>query len=245
MKSREVKDMNTENKTIEEKQLSKAMEIFSLLLSGEEIEKNRPATADLYQTYYADPAVYELVTRLLGRLNMAIYEYNETLFVTAGEGNKVFGYTNEDLKRLLGLRLNRELYLVYYIIYQTLLFFYTDSATIQTREYVRLEELVAVVSRAAEGIVSETEVYDSLSEREKEGFRSVALLWHELPLSANEDADRNKAGRSSRLGYLKLTMNFLQGEKLFLATEDRFYPTDRFRALAEGYFEDAKFVPGR
>ena len=41
-------------------------------------------------------------------------------------------------------------------------------------------------------------------------------------------------------GIVKLTMNFLQGEKLFLATEDRFYPTDRFRALAEGYFEDEK-----
>ena len=56
----------------------------------------------------------------------------------------------------------------------------------------------------------------------------------------NEDRDRNKASRGSRMGYVKLTMNFLQGEKLFLATEDRYYPTDRFRALAEGYFEDDK-----
>ena len=88
--------------------------------------------------------------------------------------------------------------------------------------------------------MKENEVYESLNEKEREGFRSVALLWHELPLSANDDIDRNKAGRSSRLGMVKLTMNFLQGEKLFLATEDRFYPTDRFHALAEGYFEDVK-----
>ena len=225
---------------MEDKTLSKAMEIFGILISGEEISGKRPATAELYQTYYANAEVYELVTKMMGRLNMSVYEYHETLFVTAGEGNKVFGYTNEDLKRLLGLRLNRELYLVYFIIYQSLLCFYTDSATFQTREYIRMEELLAAVSSAAESIAKETEVYDSLSEREKEGFRSVALLWHELPLSSNEDADRNKAGRSSRLGYCKLTMNFLQGEKLFLTTEDRFYPTDRFRAIAEGYFEDEK-----
>jgi len=224
---------------MEEKSLSKAMEIFSILMSGEEIAKNRPATSELYQTYYANAEVYDLVTKLLARLNMTIYEYNETLFVTAGEGNKVFGYTNDDLKRILGLRRNRELYLVYFIMYQALLFFYTDSATYQVRDYVKTEELLDHVSRAAEQIVKESETFNQNS-REQEGFRSVALLWHELPLMVNEDKDRNKASRGSRLGYVKLTMNFLQGEKLFLSAEDRFYPTDRFRALAEGYFEDDK-----
>lgn len=224
---------------MEEKVLSKAMDIFSMLMSGEEIAKNRPATSELYQIYYSNAEVYDLVTKLLARLNMSVYEYNETLFVTAGEGNKVFGYTNDDLKRIMGLRKNRELYLVYFIMYQALLFFYTDSATYQVRDYLRLEELLDAVSHAADRIVKENEVFNQIS-REQEGFRSVALLWHELPLMVNEDKDRNKASRGSRLGFVKLTMNFLQGEKLFLTAEDRFYPTDRFRALAEGYFEDDK-----
>ncbi len=224
---------------MEEKVLSKAMDIFSMLMSGEEIAKNRPATSELYQIYYSNAEVYDLVTKLLARLNMSVYEYNETLFVTAGEGNKVFGYTNDDLKRIMGLRKNRELYLVYFIMYQALLFFYTDSATYQVRDYLRLEELLDAVSHAADRIVKENEVFNQTS-REQEGFRSVALLWHELPLMVNEDKDRNKASRGSRLGFVKLTMNFLQGEKLFLTAEDRFYPTDRFRALAEGYFEDDK-----
>ena len=224
---------------MEEKVLSKAMDIFSMLMSGEEIAKNRPATSELYQIYYSNAEVYDLVTKLLARLNMSVYEYNETLFVTAGEGNKVFGYTNDDLKRIMGLRKNRELYLVYFIMYQALLFFYTDSATYQVRDYLRLEELLDAVSHAADRIVKENEVVNQTS-REQEGFRSVALLWHELPLMVNEDKDRNKASRGSRLGFVKLTMNFLQGEKLFLTAEDRFYPTDRFRALAEGYFEDDK-----
>ena len=124
-------------------------------------------------------------------------------------------------------------------MYQALLFFYTDSATYQVRDYVKMEELLEHVSMAAEQIVKESETFNRGS-GEQEGFRSVALLWHELPLMVNEDKDRNKASRGSRFGYVKLTMNFLQGEKLFLAAEDRFYPTDRFRALAEGYFEDDK-----
>ena len=225
---------------MEERTLKMAMEIFGTLVSGEEISRTKPSTAEAYQAYYGNSEVYDLVTKLLGRLNLSIYEYNETLFVTAGDGNKVFGYTNDDLKKLLGLRLNRELFLVYFIIYQTLLIFYSDSATYQIREYVRLEELLQNVTNAAESIMRESEVFNAMDEKEKEGFRSVAQLWHELPLTVSEDADRNKAGRTSRLGIVKLTMNFLQGEKLFLATEDRFYPTDRFRALAEGYFEDEK-----
>ncbi len=224
---------------MEEKSLSKAMDIFSILMSGEEIAKNRPGTSELYQVYYANAEVYDLVTKLLARLNMSVYEYNETLFVTAGEGNKVFGYTNDDLKRIMGLRRNRELYLVYFIMYQALLFFYTDSATYQVKDYIRTEELIDLVSHAADRIVKENEVFNQTS-REQEGFRSVALLWHELPLMVSEDKDRNKASRGSRLGFVKLTMNFLQGEKLFLSAEDRYYPTDRFRALAEGYFEDDK-----
>ena len=124
-------------------------------------------------------------------------------------------------------------------MYQALLFFYTDSATYQVKEYLRQEELLQLVSQAADAIVRENEVFNQTT-KEMEGFRSVALLWHELPLMVNEDRDRNKASRGSRMGYVKLTMNFLQGEKLFLATEDRYYPTDRFRALAEGYFEDDK-----
>ena len=119
---------------MDDKAVSTAMEIFSLLISGEDIAKNRPATSELYQAYYANSAVYDLVTKLLGRLNMTIYEYNETLFVTAGEGNKVFGYTNDDLKRMLGLRLNRELYLVYFIIYQALLSFYSDMSPNQNKK---------------------------------------------------------------------------------------------------------------
>ena len=173
---------------MEDKTLSKAMDIFSILMSGEEISKNRPGTSELYQTYYANAEVYELVTKLLARLNISVYEYNETLFVTAGEGNKVFGYTNDDLKRLLGLRRNRELYLVYFIIYQALLFFYTDSATYQVKEYVRMEELLQTVSEAAGQIVKESETFNQTS-AEQEGFRSVALLWHELPLMISEDKD--------------------------------------------------------
>ena len=54
----------------------------------------------------------------------------------------------------------------------------------------------------------------------------------------SEDKDRTKASRGSRIGYVKLTTNFLSSEKILTVLDDRIYPTDRFHAIAENYFED-------
>ena len=57
--------------------------------------------------------MYDIVAMIMIILNLNLYEYQDAVYLTAGEGNRVFGYTNDDMKRLLGLRLNRELYMVY------------------------------------------------------------------------------------------------------------------------------------
>ena len=69
--------------------------------------------------------------------------------MTAGTGNKVFGYTNDDLKRSLGLRLNKELYLVFFIVYEMLLQFYKTSDTYQVKDYVRVDEIIEAVKKSA------------------------------------------------------------------------------------------------
>ena len=54
----------------------------------------------------------------------------------------------------------------------------------------------------------------------------------------SEDKDRNKASRGSRVGFVKLASNFMNAEGIFTVIDDRLYPTDRFHAIAENYFED-------
>ena len=70
-----------------------------------------------YQEYNTNAEVYDIVHMSLKKFNLNIYEYNNGLYVSAGDNNRVFGYTNEELRNRLGLRVNRELYLVYFIIY--------------------------------------------------------------------------------------------------------------------------------
>ena len=137
----------------------------------------------------------------------------------------------------MGLRYNRELYLGYYIMYQLLLCFYQDSASYQTREYVRLEEIVKEVSSSLAAITADLSIY-SMDEIEENSFKSIALLWEELPLVTGEDREQLRASRASRLGITKLVCNFLISQGLFLEVNERYYPTDRMRALTEQYFEE-------
>ena len=109
---------------MEERSLDKALDIYSTLITGQEVSRSNPDTREMYEEYYSNSAVYDITTKLMKKLNLNIYEYNESIYVTAGEGNRVFGYTNDDMKRHLGLRLNKELYTVYFVMYNALLLFY-------------------------------------------------------------------------------------------------------------------------
>jgi len=220
---------------MEDRSLNKALDIYSALITGQSISLKDKATAELYNEFYSDSEVYDITTKILARQGLSIYEYNESLFVTAVSGNKVFGYTNDELKRILGLRLNVELYLVFFITYHALLYFYKSSDTYQVREYVRVDEVINSVTQDLRKVLGDAAIAEDHTEN---SFKSIASLWEGLPPFLNEDRDRNKASRGSRYGMTKLTFNFLMNEKLFVNVDDRFYPTDRMHALAENYFEE-------
>ncbi len=224
---------------MEDRSLDKALDIYAALITGQEVSRSNQDTRDLYEEYYSNSAVYDITNKLIKKLNLNIYEYNDAIYMTAGEGNRIFGYTNEDMKRQLGLRLNKELYMVYFIMYNALLGFYQDSASYQVKEYIKLEEIMEQVSSYLMAITHDLSVY-SMDELEADSFKTIALLWDELPAVTSDDKDKNRASRASRTGYVKLTFNFLIAQKLFAEVEDRYYPTDRFKALIENYFEEYK-----
>ena len=127
---------------MDSRNLDKAIEIYARLIQGETIAKASRENSALYEDYYGNAEVYEIVGNLLKKLNLSIYEYNEALYITPGEGNRVFGYTNDDMKRILGLRLNKELFQCYFLKYVILLYFYKDSGSYQFREFIKPEKVI-------------------------------------------------------------------------------------------------------
>lgn len=221
---------------MEMKNLEKAMDIYAKLITGEEIKRSG-ANGSLYDEYYGNAEVYEIVGMILKKLNLNLYEYKESLFLSAGEGNRIFGYTNEELKKSMGLRYNKELYLCYFIMYEILLSFYTDSASYQFKEYIKIETVMEEVTKALSVFTKDIAVYN-IGEEKQESFQAVALLWDELPASTGENQEDIKASRASKAGFVKLTFNFMVGENLFVEVNKRYYPTERFQAIVEHYFEE-------
>lgn len=224
---------------MDNRSLEKAMELFGKLIAGEEISARTSKNVELYQEYRDHAEVANLLDTMLTQMNLKLYEYNETLFVTAGNQNRVFGYTNEELRRLIGVRLNKELYLCYFIIYQIITKFYTQSGTYTYMEYVKIEDIMKAVDAGLHNVIEGMEQF-RLNEIEENSFEAIANLWDELPSVSNEENMSGKASRGSRYGYMKLVFNFLLSQSLFLEMEERYYITDRFRVIITRYFEEER-----
>lgn len=222
---------------MEDRNLDRALDITSRLIMGEEI--SRQANIALYEEYNTNGQVYTLVHTVLKKMNLDIYEYNYALFVSPGENNRIFGYSNEELRRELGLKVNRELFLCYYIIYNIIMEFYTDTATYNYVEFVKIEDVIATVDGSVGSIVDLSKGIIT-DEVEENSFKQVALMWHDLQAVSVEDLSDVRAARNSKSGYVKIVFNFLESQRLFTQVEGRYYPTDRFKALIENYFDNYK-----
>lgn len=223
---------------MEQKNLEKATELLAALLVGEPVEaegKNR----SLYEAYHESGEVSDALDMMMKKLNLRVYEYSYGMYVSVGEKNRVFGYSNEELKRMMGLRLNKELYLCYYLIYQAAACFYQDSATYNYTEYIKVEDLLEAAGRSLAGMVSKLHRFSNEIPEEK-SFTALAATWDELPVIANEDTQGVRAGRSSKSGFVKLVFNFMVAQGLFTEANERYYPTGRMHALIRRYFEEEK-----
>lgn len=223
---------------MENRNLDKALDIVSKLIMGEQISESKD-NSQLYQEYNTNAEVYDIVYMSLKKFNLNIYEYNNSLYVSAGDNNKVFGYTNEELRNKLGLRVNRELYLVYFIIYNIITEFYTDSASTTYAEFVRVEDIVKNVDSSVSAIIDK-KLGMIIDDVEENSFKQIALSWDALPVITVADTADVRAAKNSKTGFVKIALNFCVSQELLMEAQNRFYPTDRFKALIENYFDGYK-----
>lgn len=220
---------------METRNLEKALDIVSELIAGGEISE-RGANASLYQEYNTNPEVYDIVVMCLKKMDLAVYEYNNSLFAAPDKQRSAFGYSNEELRKELGLRVNKELYLVYFIIYNIIMEFYTDTLSTTYAEFVRVEDIIKKTDETTSGMIDKKTGF-VLDEVEEKSFRQIALSWDELPTVTAESAEL-RAAKNSKSGFVKLTCNFLVNQQLLNENENRYYPTNRFKALIENYFDE-------
>ena len=76
---------------MENRNLDKALDIVSKLITGENVSE-RGENAALYQEYNNNAEVYDIVHMSLKKLNLNIYEYNNGLYVRRGDHHATHPY---------------------------------------------------------------------------------------------------------------------------------------------------------
>ena len=142
------------------------------------------------------------------------------------------------MKREIGVRLNRELYLCYFIIYQIISIFYRNASSRTYAEYIKSESVILAVDQGLMGIVKKLREL-SLEEVEENSFKEIAMVWEDMPLTQTEDAAA-RASRGSKTGFVKLVFNFMVSQGLLIEAEGRYYPKERLKALIENYYDAHK-----
>ena len=203
---------------MDHRNLDKAMEIFACLITGETVGKDNHR--DLYDAYSSQAEVYDILDAVLKKSNLRLYEY--------------------ELKKAIGLRLNRELFLAYLIIYDVMTLFYETTSGEAALAYVKTDMVIESTTSLLSGVMARLESIVQ-NDIEENSFRTLALLWDELPLMAeNDDISTLKAARGSKTGFIKLVFNFLISQDLFAESAGKYYITDRMRALIENYYDSCK-----
>lgn len=70
---------------------------------------------------------------------------------------------------------------------------------------------------------------------EENSFKQIALSWDALPVITVADTADVRAAKNSKTGFVKIALNFCVSQELLMEAQNRFYPTDRFKALIENY----------
>lgn len=221
---------------MESRNLEKALDIVSVLITGQPVKENGINSA-LYEEYNNNAQVYDIVNMTLKKMNLNIYEYNNGLYISAGENNQVFGYSNEQLRQELGIKVNKDLYMAYFVIYNTITEFYSDTISSTYAEFVRIEDVIRNTDNALVGIIDKQNGFIK-NEVEQNSFKQIALSWDELPVTTIQEGGIVRSARNSKTGFVKMVFNFLVRQELLIESKDRYYPTDRFKALIENYFDD-------
>ena len=216
--------------------LDVALEIINTLIQNKEISKEK--NLSLYQKYVNSSEIGNLTDKIAEKMGFDIYRMDNTLNLCVMLDNKIFGYTNEELKKKIKMiNKNEDIYLMYFIILTILTCFYRESGLNSPRSYLNLSELLETIEIKFQSLVKED--IEKTSKENEYNFVDIKNVWERLQ-DAREDIVLG--GKNDKISFVKLVLYFLEEEKLINFNEERqiISITTRFKAIVYFYFENSK-----
>ncbi|MEA1961628.1 MAG: DUF6063 family protein [Bacillota bacterium] len=220
-------------------ELDIAIEIIKELLSGSDVGEE--SNSHLYNSYRNNNKVYDYVNLLTEKFNVILCPYNNQLFVTIGSNNKVWGYTNEEIrKQMTGVNNVEQQNMVYFIIMTLITLFYPESNADTSISFLPIPKITTAVDEKINALIGLGDL-DVISEELSYNFKQVAGFWNAKPFSGNEDLSAPPTARvSDKNALVSTACNFLADHKLLIAQSgtNLYYITDRFKAIIYNFFKN-------
>ena len=192
-----------------------ALDIINVLMQNKEIKKAENPT--LYQSYVNNGEIENLTNKIAKKMGFEIYRLDNTLNLCVMLDNKVFGYTNEELKRKVKmLNKNEDIYLMYFIILTIITCFYRESGLNSPRSYLGLDELLETIKIKFESLIKED--IEQISKEKEYNFRDIKKVWERL---ADAREEITSGGKNDKISFVKLVLNFMEEENLIFFDEER------------------------
>lgn len=148
----------------------------------------------------------------------------ERIYITAKTDNKVFGYKNADLRSILHIDSNDELYTCYFIMLSIIAIFYRgEGYDIKSRDFLKIEELHDFIDEKIKTFKS-MENINSIEESLDFNFATVVSKWNDMIVYDERKKNLNRS-ENNRMGYIGKVIRFLTGEGLLFAEDDRIIRT--------------------
>jgi hypothetical protein len=178
---------------------------------------------DEYFLWYEERDVQDFIRKVIeptGKVMIFIDEQDGVIQMVPEIENETMSYTNEDLKKELGFKDNKEIYLFYYILFILISELEQPYDTeFADRMYLPMEELLDKMN----GYIEQyerlgEEKLEKLSDEYDIDVAGIVEAWGRMA-DFNEGATSHIRTKDNRRMYIEKTLKFLEKEKLIRIRE--------------------------
>ncbi|NLK94198.1 MAG: hypothetical protein GX275_03250 [Clostridiales bacterium] len=188
--------------SIEDIQISNKI-FYHLLKNGELDDKEE----ELYKAYSDNENITYLVKELGVASECEVNKYGGVVYIMPKEENDFLGYSKNDLKKELcksGAN-NKDYYLSQFIILTLLVSFYgSEGVSSQCRDYIRVGELLNIISKRLEEGVS------------KDSENNAGINYRDLleKYEALKSSEKKNIAKTTKEGFVATILKFLDNQGL-------------------------------
>jgi hypothetical protein len=205
----------------EEELVKKAFLLYQeVMLKGELPKKENP---ELF-SYYFEIDIRDILERVyLPCSESKILHIEDTLYFVPEIENDAYTYSNEELRKMMGLSFNRELYLAQFIWMNVLSEFYGDQfqQTNQTRSFVKVDEIIHKVEEYMNTFmkIPEEELIQLANDYQLDLIGMIDV-WNSLE-ELTEKNKEVKRYKKKKYSFFLRVLDFWEKEKLLQVKEEQ------------------------